>query len=58
MGIADKLSAPDEWHRRLLRPRRERPHSRAAEKSDELEPFQLNELHSIPQPGPDCRIPN
>jgi hypothetical protein len=39
MGIADKLSAPDEWHRRLLRPRRERPHSRAAEKSDELAPF-------------------
>jgi hypothetical protein len=42
MGIADKLSAPDEWHRRLLRPRRERPHRRAAEKSDELAPF-----HSI-----------
>src|SRR5262245_12923978 len=39
MGIADKLSAPGEWHRRLLRPRRERPHSRAAEKSDELAPF-------------------
>jgi len=32
MGIADKLSAPDEWHRRLLRPRREWPHSRAAER--------------------------
>jgi hypothetical protein len=46
MGIADKLSAPDEWHRRLLRPRRERPHSRAAEKSDELAASELSP-HSI-----------
>src|SRR5215470_1316159 len=38
MGIADKLSAPDEWHRRLLRPRRERPRSRSAEQRDELAP--------------------
>jgi hypothetical protein len=29
MGIADKLSAPDERHR-LLRARRERPRGRAA----------------------------
>jgi hypothetical protein len=32
MGIADKLSVPDEWHRRLLRPRCERPRRRAAER--------------------------
>ena len=37
MGIADKLSAPDEWHRRRLRPRSERPRSsRAAKQRDEL----------------------
>src|SRR6516225_6952960 len=33
---------------RLLRARRERPRSRAAEKRDELPPFQLSELHSLP----------
>ena len=43
MGIADKLSVPDEWHRRRLRARRERPrHGSAAEERDELPP-----LHSI-----------
>jgi hypothetical protein len=43
MGIADKLSAPDEWHRRLLRPRRARPRDRrTAEQRDELAA-----LHSI-----------
>jgi len=48
MGIADKLSAPDEWHRRLLRARRERPRRRrAAEQRDEIAAFQLVELHSI-----------
>jgi len=37
MGIADKLSAPDDWHRRLLRARRERPRCRrAAQKRDEV----------------------
>jgi hypothetical protein len=37
MGIADKLSVPDEWHRRLLRPRRKRPCSgSAAEQREEL----------------------
>jgi hypothetical protein len=35
---------------RLLRAHRERPHSRTAEKRDELAAFQLIELHSIP-PG-------
>jgi len=34
MGIADKLSAPDEWHRRRLRPGR-----RDAKQHDELAPF-------------------
>jgi len=33
---------------RLLRARRERPRRRAAESQDELAPFQLIELHSIP----------
>ena len=48
MGIADKLSVPDEWHRRLLRARRERPRRRrAAEQRDEIAAFQLVELHSI-----------
>jgi hypothetical protein len=32
----------------LLRPRRERPRSRAAEQRDERASFQLIELHSIP----------
>jgi hypothetical protein len=44
MGIADKLSVPDEWHRRLLCPCRERPRGcRAAEQRDELAPA----AHSI-----------
>ncbi len=44
---------------RFLRARRERPRRRAAEQRDELAPFQLIELHSVPrQPGPDCRISN
>ena len=49
MGIADKLSAPDEWHRRLLRARRERPRRRrAAEQRDELAPA----AHSITSSAP------
>ena len=41
------------WHlarsaNRLLRVRRERPSRRAAEQRDELAPFQLVELHSMP----------
>jgi hypothetical protein len=40
MGIADKLSAPDEWHRRRLRACRERPRcSRTAEQRDEIAPM-------------------
>jgi hypothetical protein len=35
---------------RLLRARRQRPRYRRAEQRDELTPFQLIELHSIP-PG-------
>jgi hypothetical protein len=36
----------------LLRPRRERPRSRrAAEERDELAPFQLIEMHQMPQAG-------
>jgi hypothetical protein len=34
--------------RRLLRARRERPRRRGAEKGDELVPFELIELHSVP----------
>jgi hypothetical protein len=39
MGIAVKLSAPDEWHRRRLRARRERPRGRAAAQRDEIASF-------------------
>jgi hypothetical protein len=44
----------------LLRTRRERPRERrAAEKRDEVAPFQLIELHFDPgQPGPNCSIPD
>jgi hypothetical protein len=35
----------------LLRTRRERPHSRAAEQRDEIASFQLIELHSSRNPG-------
>src|SRR5262249_61048087 len=45
-------------HRWLLRARRERPRSRAAEQCYELAPFYLIELHSVPaQSGPHCRLP-
>jgi hypothetical protein len=39
---------PDHRHRRLLCARRKRPRGCAAEQSDELAPFQLVEVHSIP----------
>jgi hypothetical protein len=42
------VEEPDHRHRRLLRPRRERPRHRAAEQRDELAPFQLRELHALP----------
>jgi hypothetical protein len=43
------VKKPDHRHRRLLRARRKRPRGRrAAGKRDELAPFQLIELHSIP----------
>jgi len=35
------------WHRRLLRPRRERPGQRASEPRDEISPFD----HSITSPA-------
>src|SRR5262249_26773956 len=43
-GVAGRPGGedPDHWHHRLLRARRERPSSRAAEQRDELAPF-----HSI-----------
>src|SRR5262249_47454083 len=43
-GVAGRPGGedPDHWHRRLLRARRERPSSRAAEQRDELAAF-----HSI-----------
>src|SRR5262249_48923463 len=37
---------PDHWHRGLLRPRRDRPHDRAAEQRDEL-----SAVHSITSSG-------
>ena len=40
--------SPTYRHRRLLRARRERPGGRAAEQRDELAPFQMIELHSMP----------
>src|SRR5262249_49505370 len=36
---------------RLLRARRERPRRRAAEKRDDLAPFQLTNLHALPSQG-------
>jgi hypothetical protein len=46
-GVSQEANAGDLAD--LLRARRERPRSRcAAEKRDELAPFQLIELHSIP----------
>jgi hypothetical protein len=39
----------DHWHCRLLRPSDKRPRGRrAAEKRDELAPFELSELHPVP----------
>ena len=40
-------------HRRLLRARNERPRYCAAEKRDEIAPFQSIELHPLPQPWTD-----
>jgi hypothetical protein len=40
----------------LLRTRRERPRSHAAEQRDELAPSQWIELHSVPAAKPDRRI--
>ena len=50
----------DHGHRRLLRPRRERPRGgRAAEQRDELAPFLIDRIAFGPrQPGPVCRISN
>src|SRR6266550_9548716 len=51
----------DHRHRRLLRERREWPCCRCtSEQRDEVAPFYLIELHSVPasKSGPDCRISN
>jgi hypothetical protein len=46
---SDARRAPCTRHRRLLRARRQRPHSRsAAQERDEVAALQLIELHSIP----------
>src|SRR5262245_13866525 len=42
---------PNYRRRRLLCARRERPRRRAAEQRDEIAPFQLIELHSVPSRG-------
>ena len=43
------VEEPDHRHRRLLRPRRQRPRRRAAEQGDELAPPQVVELHLQPR---------
>ena len=61
VGIGRSVSdKPDHRHRRLLCARRERPRGRrAAEQRDEIAPFQLIEVHSVPvNQGPSCRISN
>jgi hypothetical protein len=46
--VADDQRADDRQPRRLLRARRERPRSRAAEQGDEIASFQLIESHPMP----------
>src|SRR5262249_57742925 len=56
-GIGSRDSQPPASP--LLRPRRHRPRRRsAAEDRDELSPFQLIELHSVPAPSPDQPRPD
>src|SRR5262249_35387659 len=59
-GWRKSTEIADHRHRRLLRLRRKRPcNRRAAEERNELTPFQLIKLHSVPcQQGPNCRISN
>jgi hypothetical protein len=47
-SISHQYAGPPHSLRLLLRPRRERPRSHAAEQRDELAAFQIIELHSIP----------
>src|SRR5262249_5162015 len=49
-----RIEEPDHRHRRLLRTRRDRPCSRAADERDELAPLQLIDLHSVPAANPDA----
>jgi hypothetical protein len=63
MGYAEIAKKTDHRHRRLLRAHRERPRRvrrahRAAEQRDEIAPFQLINLHSLPPARTDCRISN
>jgi hypothetical protein len=52
------VDEPDDWHRRLLRARRKRPHRCPAEQRNELAPSQWIELHFSPRSQPDCRRSN
>jgi hypothetical protein len=49
LGVTRLGAEPSDHRHRLLRPSRQRPRGRrAAKQSDELTPFQLIELHSVP----------
>ncbi len=54
-----EVEKPDYRHRRLLRPRRERPSGRAAEQRDELPPSHVGHGGLVPylKPTPDTRRP-
>jgi hypothetical protein len=43
-----RVEKSDHRQRRLLRPRRQRPRGRSADRPDDLATIQLNELHPLP----------